>query len=64
MNPRKFLDFFKSKTGQVMAFGILFFIGTSLLTGVLYFRNGKTASTVVGTPKLDATHCATTASAP
>ncbi len=55
MNPRKFLDFFKSKTGQVMAFGILFFIGASLLTGVLYFRQGKSSTTTLVQPKLDRT---------
>ena len=35
MNPRKFVSFFKTKTGQVTAFGILFFICATLLTGVL-----------------------------
>ena len=40
MNPRKFVSFFNTKTGQVTAFGILFFIGACLLTGVLYFRHG------------------------
>ena len=55
MNPRKFLDFFKSKTGQVMTFGILFFIGASLLTGVLYFREGKSSIPTPGQPKAEAT---------
>jgi len=54
MNARTFLDFFKSKTGQIAAFGILFFIGASLLTGVLYFRHGTKTATPVA-PHLDAT---------
>ena len=49
MNARKFLNFFKSKTGQVTAFGLLFFVGACLLTGVLYFRHG-TATAIAGTP--------------
>ncbi len=45
MNPRKFVSFFKTKTGQVTAFGILFFVGACLLTGVLYFRHSGTTTT-------------------
>ena len=53
MNARKFLNFFKSKTGQVTAFGLLFFVAACLLTGVLYFRHG-TATAAPGTaPNLD-----------
>jgi hypothetical protein len=40
-NARKFLNFFKSKTGQIVAFGLLFFIGASLLTGALYFQHSS-----------------------
>ena len=53
MNPRKFVSFFKTKTGQVTAFGILFFIGACLLTGVLYFRHTGTTSATVTTPNLE-----------
>jgi hypothetical protein len=52
MNPRKFLNFFKSKTGQITAFGLLFFVGACLLTGVLYFRHGTATATPVA-PNLD-----------
>ena len=45
IDPRKFVSFFKSKTGQVAAFGLLFFVCATLLTGVLYFRHGTTTST-------------------
>ena len=55
MNPRNFLNFFKSKTGQVTGFGILFFVGACLLTGVLYFRHGTTSITSLTAPKLDKT---------
>ena len=55
MNARKFLDFFKTKTGQITAFGILFFIGACLLTGVLYFHQGKTNISALAAPKLDKT---------
>jgi hypothetical protein len=51
MNARSFLAFFHTKTGQLAIFGLLFFIGTTLLTGFLYFRNGGTAN--VEMPKLD-----------
>ena len=47
MNPRKFVNFFKSKTGQITAFGLLFFVGACLLTGVLYFRHGTASATPV-----------------
>jgi len=47
MNPRKFLTFFKSKTGQVTAFGLLFFVAACLLTGVLYFRHSTATATPV-----------------
>ncbi|MCE0497989.1 MAG: TrbI/VirB10 family protein [Methylacidiphilales bacterium] len=53
MNARQFLAFFKSKTGQITAFGILFFIAACLLTGVLYFRHGAAAP--VTAPNLDKT---------
>ena len=53
MNARKFLNFFKSKTGHVTAFGLLFFIGACLLTGVLYFRHTSTAPVIVLSPKID-----------
>jgi len=52
MNPRKFINFFKSKTGQITAFGLLFFVGACLLTGVLYFRHGTATATPVA-PNLD-----------
>jgi hypothetical protein len=55
MNPRNFLNFFKSKTGQVTGFGLLFFVGACLLTGVLYFRHSTTAVTNITAPKLDKT---------
>ena len=55
MNARKFLNFFKSKTGQVTAFGLLFFVGACLLTGVLYFRHGTTKTAPGATPNLDKT---------
>jgi len=55
INPRKFVTFFKSKTGQVTAFGILFFICATLLTGVLYFRHGTVTTTPVASPNLDKT---------
>jgi len=55
MNPRNFLNFFKSKTGQVTGFGLLFFVGACLLTGVLYFRHNTTAITNITAPKLDKT---------
>jgi hypothetical protein len=41
IDSRKFVSFFKSKTGQVAAFGLLFFIGATLLTGVLYWPRSK-----------------------
>jgi hypothetical protein len=54
-NARKFLNFFKSKTGQVVAFGLLFFIGASLLTGVLYFHHSSAKTGPVEAPNLDKT---------
>jgi len=53
MNARKFLNFFKSKTGQVTAFGLLFFVAACLLTGVLYFRHGTATATPGAAPNLD-----------
>ena len=53
MNPRKFVSFFKTKTGQVTAFGLLFFVGACLLTGVLYFRHSSTTTSPVTSPSLD-----------
>ena len=53
IDPRKFVSFFKSKTGQITAFGLLFFIGCCLLTGFLYFRHTSTAPTVVLSPKVE-----------
>ena len=45
MNARQFLAFFKSKTGQVTAFGLLVFVALCLLAGVLYFRHGSAITT-------------------
>ena len=45
MNARQFLNFFKSKTGQVTAFGLLIFVALCLLAGVLYFRHGSAITT-------------------
>ena len=53
MNPRKFVSFFKTKTGQVTAFGVLFFVGACLLTGILYFRHGSTTTGAIATPNLE-----------
>ena len=55
IDSRKFLTFFKSKTGQITAFGILFFICATFLTGVLYFRHGTATTTPVVEPNLDKT---------
>jgi hypothetical protein len=38
IDPRKFLTFLHSKTGQMAAFGAVFFIACCLLTGFLYLR--------------------------
>jgi Bacterial conjugation TrbI-like protein len=54
MNPRKFVSFFKTKTGQITSFGLVFFVGACLLTGVLYFRHGTATATPVA-PNLDKT---------
>ena len=53
IDPRKFLNFFKSKTGRVVSFGLLFFVAACLLTGVLYFRHGTVTSTPGTAPNLD-----------
>ena len=53
MNARDAIKFTKSKTGQVIVFGILFFIGASLLTGVLYFRHSAIKKGLVDAPNLD-----------
>jgi len=53
MNARTFLNFFKSKTGQVTAFGLLFFVAACLLTGVLYFRHATATATAGAAPNLD-----------
>jgi hypothetical protein len=53
MNPRQFVSFFNTKTGQVTAFGILFFVGACLLTGVLYFRHTGSTTATVSTPNLE-----------
>ena len=50
---RKFIDFFKTKTGQVTAFGILLFIGLSLLAGGLYSQHGEAAPKVTLLSKID-----------
>jgi hypothetical protein len=50
MNSRDIITFFKSKTGQLTAFGLVFFVGACLLTGVLYFRHSTSATTPVATP--------------
>jgi len=47
INSREITTFFKSKTGQITAFGLLFFVGACLLTGVLYFRHGSATTTPV-----------------
>jgi Bacterial conjugation TrbI-like protein len=47
INSREIITFFKSKTGQITAFGLLFFVGACLLTGVLYFRHGSATTTPV-----------------
>jgi hypothetical protein len=47
MNARQFLNFFKSKTGQVAAFGLLVFVALCLLAGVLYFRHDSAITTKV-----------------
>lgn len=52
MSPREFVSFFKTKTGQVTAFGIVFFVGACLLTGALYFRHTGPATAAVSTPNL------------
>ena len=54
IDPRKFLNFFKSKTGRVIFFGLVFFVAACLLTGVLYFRHSTRTATPV-TPHLDKT---------
>ena len=51
IDSRKLLSFLKSKTGRVIAFGIVFFISAAFLTGVLYFRNS--AATAPVEPNLD-----------
>ena len=53
MNPRPFLQFSQSKTGQLTTFGLLFFIGTCLLSGVLYFRHHNAAAASIAEPNLD-----------
>jgi Bacterial conjugation TrbI-like protein len=53
IDPRKFLTFFKSKTGRVTAFGIVFFIGATLLTGMLYYRHGAGPTSPATAPNLD-----------
>jgi hypothetical protein len=53
INPRHFISFFKSKTGQVTAFGLVFFIAACLLTGVLYFRHSSSVPKVVVAPKIE-----------
>jgi hypothetical protein len=53
IDPRKFVTFFKSKTGRITAFGIVFFISATLLTGVLYFRHGTPTTTPGAAPNLD-----------
>ncbi len=52
-NSREFLAFFKSKTGQVVAFGLVFFVAVCLLTGVLYFRHASTPPPIVLSPNID-----------
>jgi type IV secretory pathway VirB10-like protein len=50
MNSRDIITFFKSKTGQITAFGLLFFVGACLLTGVLYFRHGADTTAPTAAP--------------
>jgi hypothetical protein len=52
INARNFVSFFHTKTGQITAFGILFFIGACLLTGALYFHRDSTNTSSVTTPVL------------
>jgi hypothetical protein len=53
IDSRKFVSFFNSKTGKIAAFGLLFFVGVCLLSGVLYFRHSSSPSSVVLSPKID-----------
>src|SRR6201999_1370908 len=57
IDARNFISFFNTKTGQITAFGILFFIATCLLAGGMYFHrqssHGSSVTTSVA-PKLDA----------
>ena len=53
MNPRKFVSFSQTKTGQVAAFGVIFFIAACLLTGVLYFRHTGSITATVSTSNLE-----------
>lgn len=50
INARNFISFFHTKTGQITAFGILFFIGACLLTGALYFHHDSAESNSATTP--------------
>lgn len=53
MNARTFLVFFKTKTGQVTAFGLVVFVGLCLLAGVFYFRHGSDTAVSTPSPKTD-----------
>ena len=53
IDSRKFVSFFNSKTGKIAAFGLLFFVGVCLLSGVLYFRHSSSPPSVVLSPKID-----------
>ena len=39
IDPRKFVGFFKTKTGQITAFGLLFFVGGATLSDVVPGRS-------------------------
>jgi hypothetical protein len=53
VNARELVTSFRSKTGEVIAFGFLFIIGASLLTGLLYFRNSSPDPATVEAPNSD-----------
>jgi hypothetical protein len=53
IDPRKFLTFLHSKTGQMAAFGAVFFIACCLLTGFLYLRHGAAPPKVTLVSKID-----------
>ena len=48
-------NFFKSKTGQVIGFGLVFSIAACLLIGALHFRQGGASAAPVTAPNLATT---------